>query len=93
MDQDRWRQLQDLLQAVWSLAPEQRAAYLVTHCDDVELRGKAEALLAADEEAESYFDRLASDAGITGDETTETVDLSGRRVGSYRLLEDRKSVV
>lgn len=88
MYHERWRELQDLLDAAWSLAPEERAAYLDEHCADSQLRAKAEALLAADEEAEGFFDRLASDAGVThGDEESEAADLSGRRVGRYRLLE------
>lgn len=88
MNQERWRQLQELLQAAWSLEPEERSSYLDEHCKDSELRAKAEALLAADESAEGYFDRLASDAGVThGEEDSEPTDLAGRGVGRYRLLE------
>lgn len=87
MNEAHWRELQELLQATWVLRPEERGAYLDRHCDDPELRREVEALLAADEEAEGFFGRLARDAGIGRDEVAEQADLSGRRVGAYRLLE------
>lgn len=67
MDQERWHRLQDLLRALWPLAPEERGAYLEEHCRDPELHAKAEALLVADEEAEGFFERLAGDAGVARD--------------------------
>ncbi|MGH9378999.1 MAG: protein kinase domain-containing protein [Thermoanaerobaculia bacterium] len=87
MNRERWLRLQDLLQGAWSLAPDDRAAYLEERCDDLELRREVGALLAVDDAAEDFFERLASDAGVTSGEASEAVDLSGRRVGSYRLLE------
>lgn len=86
MDEERWRQLQDLLHAGWALAPENRAAYLEASCRDPELRREAAALLAVDREAEGYFHRLAGGVGVTRTETSEAIDLCGRRVGSYRLI-------
>lgn len=60
MDQERWGRLQDLLQEAWSLPPRERATYLEEHCDDPDVRQRAEALLTADEEAEGYFERAAA---------------------------------
>lgn len=87
VNRERWCELKELLDELWALAPEDHAAWLDEHCKDPELRAQAEALLVAGEGAEDYLDCLASDLGVARAEECAPVDLSGRIVGHYRLLE------
>ncbi|MGH9379260.1 MAG: tetratricopeptide repeat protein [Thermoanaerobaculia bacterium] len=86
MDQERWRRLQELLQGAWSLAPGERMAFLDERSDDPELRQEVTALLKVEAAAAGYFQRLAGGIGVPRDEASEPAELTGRRVGSYRLV-------
>ena len=80
--------VQQLLRAALDLASgEERAAFLERECDSPELRAKVEALLASDADADDFFASLAEDLGLQQGADREPADLSGRMVGSYRLLE------
>jgi eukaryotic-like serine/threonine-protein kinase len=90
MNEERWRQVQDLLEAVWALAPQDRTAYLDRHCVDAQLRREVVALVSADQEAEGHFTRLAKDAGVPQAGAHHHLPLpsllrSGVRLGPYEI--------
>src|SRR5688572_18103842 len=56
MDRNRWKQIDEVLDAVLKLEPHERAPFLDQVCaGDEELRKKVEALVASDEEAGSFI--------------------------------------
>ena len=57
MDAERWRQLDQLLEAALALPEERRGAFVAERCaDDEELRRRAERLLAAERAAEGFLE-------------------------------------
>lgn len=81
---ERWQRIKKLFAETEVLAPEERAQYLDTHCDDdAALRAEVEALLGVGEKSENYFSDLARRAGLSG----LSGDALGRQVGAYRLLQ------
>lgn len=70
----------DLLETV--PAPE-RGAYLESVCSDSEVRREVLALLDAEADADVYLDQLSGDLSLP---RPLSFDLTGKRIGSYRLL-------
>ncbi len=52
----RWQRIEEIFEAALDLPPEERPAYLDRVCEDQELRGELERLLAADAKAEGFLD-------------------------------------
>ncbi|MGH9379026.1 MAG: tetratricopeptide repeat protein [Thermoanaerobaculia bacterium] len=86
MNPERWARLQELLSAAWELPEAERRAFLDLECGDAELKREAESILAAEEGSETFLGSLAEAVGLRGDDEPQA-PLSGRRIGSYRLLE------
>jgi len=86
-DNRRYEQAKAILQGVLDVAAGARGAYLDAACqNDPELRAEVASLLAAYEEANSSF--LASPLSTEAEEALagpEDLDLTGRRVGAYRV--------
>ena len=60
MDQQRWEQIEDLLQRALDLKPAERSAFLEKICAaDTDLRSKVEALLAREVDARSFLESPA----------------------------------
>jgi serine/threonine-protein kinase len=88
MSPDRWQQINDVLDALLALPPNERAAYLEAHhADDEALRDKVLELVAAYDEAESFLEQPVAEyaAPLVGESATEPVE-EHQRVGPYRLL-------
>jgi len=80
----RWERLQTLLDAVEALPEADRAGSLEEACpEDADLRAEALALLAVEPEAGAYLDGFARELASRGGDFP---DLSGKRIGAYRLL-------
>ena len=61
MKPERWRQIDQLLEAALERRPEERAAFLAVACaDDESLRLEVESLLRSDEAAESFIEKPAA---------------------------------
>jgi len=61
MNPERWRQIDQLLEAALDRKPEERAAFLDVACaDDESLRLEVESLLRSDEAAESFIEEPAT---------------------------------
>ncbi len=79
MTAERWQQVREILYAASELDTGGQARYLETTCaGDSELRGEVERLLAAHREAGSFLEPEAAAA----------LDLSGSKVGPYRILNE-----
>lgn len=92
MDSARWQRVRALAEEAWEMPDAgERDAFLDRECDDQDfddqgLKREVEALLAADDDSEDFFTKLAERSGLARDDGSAP-DLSGRTVGSYRLLE------
>ena len=82
MDTKRRKRVKEIFLAVVELSPEERAAFLTRECEDNAMRADVRKLLEASGEAEDYFDAIEDQ--LTTVTQTEG-DLTGRRVGAYRL--------
>ncbi|MGD2070791.1 MAG: serine/threonine-protein kinase [Gemmatimonadota bacterium] len=87
MSDDRTLRIQRLFEGALELEPSERADFLSESCaGDTELRARVEALLAADEGADTYFAELARRAGLPGAEPpAQVVD---ERIGPYRIVRE-----
>jgi serine/threonine protein kinase len=83
----RYQQAKAILHKALDLAPGERAAYLDTACGaDSELRADVRSLLDAHEAAGSRFLKGPIARPATGtDSVDDDLDLTGQRVGAYRL--------
>src|SRR6185295_6033760 len=86
-DPARYQQVKDVLLHALDAAPDKRSEYLNSACaNDPALREEVELLLAAYDEASRSF--LNGPPGVSGDQSTaadDDVDLTGARLGAYRL--------
>lgn len=95
MDQDRWQQLDRLLQSVLERRPEDRDAFLRQACaGDEPLEQQVRALLRVEPEARDFLERPAIDiaalarATVPGAGAQSRADsLVGRTVSHYRIVE------
>jgi Tol biopolymer transport system component len=88
MTPERWRRVEDILQAALMRADSERAAFLVHSCaGDDELRREVESLLAQQASTAGFLERpaAAEAARIIGDAGASL--LTGRRLGAYQLHE------
>ena len=87
MTPERWKQINDLLDAVFELAPDKRPAFLEHACaGDEALKKEIELLLTSDERARSFIEAPAFQAAA--DLLTENrLALSpGQAIGRYTIL-------
>jgi len=92
VDADRWRRLEDVLDAALTLEPARRNALLDERCSgDPELRREVEALLSRLDTAQKLLDSPpAAAAAALLAEARRPADDEGfeRRVGAYRLVRE-----
>src|SRR5262249_25238939 len=87
MKPERWRQIDQLLEAALEREPEERAAFLADACvDDESLRLEVESLLRSDEAAESFIEEpvVALAADVLAEQHAQA--LAGQRSGHYKIL-------
>ena len=88
MDPERWKRIDSLLHAVLDRPPAERAAFLRQECaGDQALENEVRSLMAADEHADSFLDRMVqAEAGreLTGAPTA--THLAGQTISHYRIL-------
>ena len=90
MNIDRWRQIDELLDAVLEIPNERREAFLSEKCrGGDELKKEVLALLAAQKESDSFLENSVMNlmAQEIAHERTTVVDFSilGRELGNYRI--------
>src|SRR5262245_24159944 len=87
MKPERWRQIDQLLEAALEREPEERAAFLADACaGDDSLRLEVESLLRSDEVAESFIEEpvVALAAEVIAAQPAEA--LAGQRISHYQIL-------
>ncbi|MEZ4361720.1 MAG: serine/threonine-protein kinase [Kofleriaceae bacterium] len=83
MTPERWRQVQDVFDAVADATPTRRAELLAASCGaDAELRAQVEAMLAADQDASAMLDAPPGQALGT---VTPEIHV-GERIGAYQVV-------
>lgn len=101
MHPDRWKQIEEILEAVLERPSGERAAFLAEACaGDEALRREVETLINSYERAGTFIDepllpaasRLATVQGDTYDTNIMDADtppeMNGRRIGSYQLISE-----
>ena len=89
MNPERWKKVDDLLEAALECPPSERAAFLEQACaGDDELRGELESLLVSDRHAHAFIEsppaRVAAD--FFADQQPKL--LRGERIAHYEILEE-----
>src|ERR1700691_4272734 len=89
MTPERWQQIKDVLASAMEIAPAERVAYLDRNCaGDASVRREVELLLLDDEKLSPQFlnenDLAVAAATLLPEESNRWI---GRRLGSYRILE------
>jgi len=87
MEPERWRQIDQLLEAALERRPDERDAFLAIACaGDESLRLEVESLLRSDEAAESFIEEpvVALAADVLAEKHVQA--LAGRRIGHYKIL-------
>lgn len=84
MSDERWRKIDDVLQAALDRKPHERPAFLDDACrGDDELRREVESLLAHEGSAEQFIETSAMKIVARG---LSEEDLSGQQIGRYRII-------
>src|SRR5262245_14177376 len=87
MKPERWRQIDQLLEAALERQPGERAAFLAVACaGDESLRLEVESLLRSDEAAESFIEEpvVALAAGVIAEQPIP--ELAGQSISHYKIL-------
>jgi serine/threonine-protein kinase len=85
VDPDRWRRIEEVLDAALDLPPGQRKRFLDEACAaDAALRSEVESLLAADARAKDYLEVPVGSL----QSVLSAPYRSGQRIGPYRLLRE-----
>src|SRR5262245_19259454 len=87
MKPERWRQIDQLLEAALERQPEERAAFLADACaGDDSLRLEVESLLRTDEAADSFIEKpaVALVADVIAEQQVQA--MAGQRIGHYKIL-------
>jgi eukaryotic-like serine/threonine-protein kinase len=87
MTPEKWKQVTELVEAAFDLAPDERAAFLGEACrGDQSLRGEVEALLSSDNKAEGFLGGLLD--GVTTLIGRGDAPLEGAMIGPYRVVRE-----
>src|SRR5262247_2233447 len=87
MEPERWRQIDQLLEAALERQPDERAAFLAIACaGDESLLREVESLLRSDEAAESFIEEpvITMAANVLAEQHLQL--LAGQRIGHYQIL-------
>jgi serine/threonine protein kinase len=87
MKLERWRRIDQLLEAALERRPEERAAFLSAACvGDESLRMEVEALLRSDEAAESFIEEPAATLAAHVLAKQSDRSLAGQRISHYKIM-------
>jgi eukaryotic-like serine/threonine-protein kinase len=90
MNQDRWKQIDDIFQAALALRPAERASYLEKICDgDRDLLHHVEKLIEQYEKADDVMETPASDGSARHESNASFDDerdpMLGKQIGAYQI--------
>ena len=79
--------LRQLFEAVLDQPPEERARFLVEHCEDASLRAKVDEMLRADASTDTRLERGASElAGAVMRQESMPAPMLGSKIGQFELI-------
>lgn len=76
----------ELLEALEGVPASERGAYLARVCPDAAVRREVLSLLAIESASTGYLERIVSAVGELAPRRPAPPDLTGKRIGAYRLL-------
>ena len=85
MKADRWKEIERLYEASFSLPTEQRARFLAEHCYDSNVRREVESLLAQRENVPSLLEQRGLDVAAGIMSRNEPGTLVGRTIDHYEV--------
>lgn len=88
MNAERWKQIDELLDALWELPEEKREEFLSEKCGgDEDLKRELRNLLESDENADDFLEKSAMNlmARELAHNQSEIVSLAGRSFGTYTI--------
>ena len=86
MDPQRWKQIDELLNAALDIEPDQRAAFLNLACPgDEDLRKEVESLLASDKNQQNSLEAYPKQVAADWIESRTTEIVGGTSVGPYKI--------
>ena len=92
MTPERWRQINDLFHAVLDEPPQARETFLTSAtAGDPELAEEVRSLLSRHESSGDFLEKPAYAVAarlILGDDPADGLSLTGRQIGTYRVLEE-----
>lgn len=89
MTPDRWRQIDQILQAALDRDPRERSAFLVQACaEDASLLGEVESLIKSHDEAQSFIESplLEDSTKIMMEQPARAV--ANRLIGAYKIIRE-----
>lgn len=87
MNPERWKEIDEILDAVLEIAPSDRSVFLDAKCgDDETLRLKVKKLLATMEKAEDFLEAPPAESVFRLFKEESEENLIGRQIGVYRLV-------
>jgi eukaryotic-like serine/threonine-protein kinase len=88
MDSDRWKQVDNLLQAALERPPRERQQFLRQACaGDEALEREVRSLLASQQQAGSFLESPAIEVAAQSDATESIISPVARTISHYRILE------
>ncbi|MGB8509212.1 MAG: protein kinase, partial [Pyrinomonadaceae bacterium] len=90
MTPERWKQVEELFESALARAPGDRSAFLADACSgDASLRQQVETLIHSFEQAGSFIEAPAMKRALEQTLVDDpALSMSGRRVGSYKLVRE-----
>jgi serine/threonine protein kinase/lipoprotein NlpI len=86
MTPERWKQIDELFQAVIEQPPSERSAFLDAACgDDKALRDEIDSLISFQEQAETFLEAPAFEASSAFVCATAFTSMTGQIIGPYRI--------
>src|SRR5215468_4991448 len=87
MNRDRWKQIDDLLEAALERSPAERASFLDKACTgDQDLRAEIESLLFSDAQAGNFLEAPPSRLAADFFSDSQLKPRKGKRIGHYEIL-------
>lgn len=87
MTPERWRQLDQILQAALERPTQERAAFLTEVCgEDEALRAEMESLLAMDAEALTFLQKPIAEVAVDFFSSGDEEERQGQQIGEYKLI-------
>ena len=88
MTPERWKQIDELFQALIEQPPSERSAFLDANCgDDTALRDEIDSLISLQEQAESFLEVPAKELALSVIGKIDQEEIIGKTLNSYEVID------